>query len=67
MIVRVTQTGFILLEGSAQILHTIFPHYPDVTDCHKTPDLEYILAGEQYEASSGLVSRPSDVDAHQSR
>jgi hypothetical protein len=40
-----TQTGFMRLEDSAKLLHTIFPNYPSLDPCHSAPHLEPTVQG----------------------
>jgi len=35
-----TQTGFMRLEDSKQLLRAIFPNYPSLDPCHSAPRLE---------------------------
>ena len=38
-----TQTGFMRLQDSEQLLRAIFPNYPSLAPCHSVPHLEPIL------------------------
>jgi len=34
--------GMVSIEDARRILHTIFPNYPELTPCNRTPNLEPI-------------------------
>ena len=38
-----TQSGWMRVEDSARLLRAIFPEYPNLEPCHRTPTLEPIL------------------------
>ena len=40
-----TQTGFMSLQDSERLLRAIFPNYPSLQPCHRTPSLEPIVKG----------------------
>ena len=40
-----TQTGFMRLQDSEQLLRVIFPNYPSLEPCRSAPRLEPILEG----------------------
>jgi hypothetical protein len=40
-----TQTGFMRLEDSAEVLHAIFPNYPNLEPCYPAPRLEPVVQG----------------------
>ena len=42
-----TQTGFMRLEDSEELLRLIFPNYPSLEPCHSAPRLEPIPQGGQ--------------------
>jgi hypothetical protein len=37
-----TQNGFMNLEDSEKLLRAVFPNYPGLEPCHRTPSLEPI-------------------------
>jgi hypothetical protein len=37
-----TQSGFMILEDSEKLLRAIFPNYPSLEPCHRSPSLEPI-------------------------
>ena len=48
-----TQTGFMRLQDSENLLRAIFPNYPSLEPCHSAPRLEPI--------PQGLLERREDV------
>ena len=42
-----TQTGFMRLQDSEQLLRAIFPNYPRLEPCRSAPRLEPILEGSK--------------------
>jgi hypothetical protein len=40
-----TQSGFMVLEDSERLLRAIFPNYPSLEPCHRSPGLEPIPQG----------------------
>ena len=49
-----TQTGFMNLQDSAQLLRAVFPNYPELEPCNPVPVLEAAavgLAGPTYTRS----------------
>ena len=42
-----TQTGFMCLQDSENLLRAIFPNYPSLEPCHSAPRLEPIPHGSK--------------------
>jgi hypothetical protein len=53
-----TQTGFMRLQDSEQLLRAIFPNYPSLEPCRSAPSLEAIPQGQQNHWNEERMSLP---------